>query len=360
MRIRRTPASESPAKSGTLRRVRIWETTVGFGIPSFISGNPPIDSGPMLARRRIGLAFVALILWGCSLAEKAKTDPRLHAASSVSPITDLVRRVGGDAVLVNGIVPEGVDSHTHQPVPSDARALRDADIIFLNGLNLETPLLKLAKANAKPGGRIVEIGPLVVSPDELIFDFSFPIEAGDPNPHLWTNPIYAKRFTEVIRDELARADPGNASRYEANQLKIGDQIDQLDRAVRTASASIPAEQRKLLTYHDSFPYFAREYRWTVIGAIQPSDFSEPSERDVAALIDQIKAERVTAIFGSEVFPSPVLAQIARESGAKYIDDLRDDDLPSNDASYIGLMKFDFILIVEALGGDASALRGLRA
>lgn len=313
----------------------------------------------MFARSLVAFTIVGLLLWGCSPGDEDNSDTRLQVATSVAPITDLVRRVGFAGLKVTGIVPEGVDSHTHQPAPSDVRVLHDADVIFLNGLNLETPLLKLVKANLKASGRIVEIGTRIVSPDELIFDFSFPKENGDPNPHLWTNPIYAKKFTEVIRDELADADPRNASLYKANQLRIGGQIDQLDRAIRTASATIPSQRRKLLTYHDSFPYFAREYGWTVIGAIQPSDFSEPSAKDVASLIDQIRDEGVTAIFGSEVFPSPVLAQIAKESGARYVDDLRDDDLPSDDPSYIGLMKFDFILMVEALGGDATALRGIR-
>ena len=113
----------------------------------------------------------------------------------------------------------------------------------------------------------------------------------------------------------------------------------------TATATVPEEDRKLLTYHDSFPYFAREYGWEVVGAIQPSDFAEPTPQEVAGLIDQIRAEHLPAIFGSEVFPSPVLEQIAAETGATYVDDLRDDDLPGEagdpDHSYLGLMVFDF-------------------
>ena len=106
---------------------------------------------------------------------------------------------------------------------------------------------------------------------------------------------------------------------------------------------MPPENRKLLTYHDSFPYFAREYGWQIIGAIQPSDFADPTPQEVAALIDQIRREHVPAIFGSEVFPSPVLEQIASETGAQYVDDLRDDDLPGEngdpDHSYFGLMVY---------------------
>ena len=108
-----------------------------------------------------------------------------------------------------------------------------------------------------------------------------------------------------------------------------------------------------------FAYFAPRYGMTVIGAIQPSDFAEPSAKDVANLILQIKREKVPAIFGSEVFPSPVLEQIAKESGATYVSDLRDDDLPGEPGeakhSYVGLMVEDVRIMAETLGGDPSLI-----
>ena len=113
--------------------------------------------------------------------------------------------------------------------------------------------------------------------------------------------------------------------------------------MRTAFATVSPGERKLLTYHDAYAYFARDYGWTVVGAVQPSDFEEPTPKDVAALIDQVRGEKVKAIFGSEVFPSPVLAQIGKETGAQYVDVLRDDDLPGKpgapEHSWIGLMAF---------------------
>jgi len=119
--------------------------------------------------------------------------------------------------------------------------------------------------------------------------------------------------------------------------------------------SIPAVDRKLLTYHDSWAYFSPRYGMTVIGAIQPADFSEPSAREVADLITQLRQQDVPAIFGSEVFPSPVLDQIAKEAGVRYIDTLRDDDLPGQPGdlnhSYLGLMVEDVKIMAEALGGN---------
>jgi ABC-type Zn uptake system ZnuABC Zn-binding protein ZnuA len=286
---------------------------------------------------------------------------RVRVVTTVSPVTNIVQNVAGGLVDVTGIVPEGTNSHTFEPAPSDAAAMTEADVVFVNGLHLEEPTLELAEANAAPGVEIVELGDRTISPEEYIFDFSFPREQGDPNPHLWTNPPYAKRYAEIVKDTLSDLDPADAEAFQANYDAFSARLDELDRLVREVTETVPAENRKLLTYHDSFPYFAREYGWVVVGAIQPSDFAEPTAQDVAGLIDQIREEQVPAIFGSEVFASPVLEQIAAETGAEYIDDLRDDDLPGDngdrDHSYLGLMVFDFRTFMGALGGDPSSFDG---
>ncbi len=280
----------------------------------------------------------------------------------MSPLTNLAANVVCDKGTVVGLVPEGVNSHTFEPAPSDALTLAEADVVFVNGLNLELPTVALAESNVADGVEIVRLGDRTIGPDDYIFDFSFPESGGDPNPHLWTNPAYAAAYTEAIAGHLATLDPANADAYAANAERLVERIEQLDVAIRAATATVPEQQRRLLTYHDSFPYFARQYGWEVIGAIQPSDFSEPTPRDVAALIDQIKAEQVPAIFGSEVFPSPVLARIAEETGSTFVEDLRDDDLPGEpgdpDHSYLGLMVFDLRTMVEALGGKAGALEAV--
>lgn len=307
------------------------------------------------------LVTALFVLAGACAAGESASD-KLKVVATVSPITNLVDNIAGDRIELTGLVPEGVNSHTFEPVPSDAKLLAQADIIFLNGLHLEEPTLKLAKANAKEGAQIILLGDRILTKQEWIFDFSYPKEEGDPNPHLWTNPPYAKRFSESIMQVLSSADPRNADAYAGNHARLAAKIDDLDGALRAATETVAHNKRRLLTYHDSFPYFAREYGWTVVGAIQPSDFAEPTVREVGDLIDQIKAELVPAIFGSEVFPSPVLEQIAKETGARYVDDLRDDDLPGGpgdpEHSYLGLMKFNFKTIVEALGGDASFLENI--
>jgi len=309
--------------------------------------------------RRLFLAClaVAAVASGCSSrsAGPEASSCALQVVTTVSPITNIVQNVGGSHVCVTGIVPEGTNSHTFEPAPSDAKVMADADVVFLNGLHLEEPTRDLAEANVPDGVPIVALGEETITPDRYIYDFSFPRSAGLPNPHLWTDPLYAKRYAEIVKDELSTLDPAHAADYAANDQAFATRIEELDTLVRTVTATVPPENRKLLTYHDSFPYFAREYGWQIIGAIQPSDFADPTPQEVAALIDQIKTEHVPAIFGSEVFPSPVLQQIASETGATYVDDLRDDDLPGvngdPDHSYFALMRSDFISFMGALGGD---------
>ena len=306
-------------------------------------------------RRGALAAALLLLLTGACGSDGPGSGAGVQVVTTVSPITNIVQNIGGDRVSVTGIVPEGVNSHTFEPAPSDAAVMEDADIVFINGLHLEEPTRELAEANVGDGVPIVQLADRTISEDEYIFDFSFPRSEGFPNPHLWTNPPYAKDFAEIVRDELSALDPEGTPTFEENFDAFAERVDALDAAIRSATETVAGEDRKLLTYHDSFPYFAREYGWEVVGAIQPSDFAEPTPQEIVGLIEQIRAEDLPAIFGSEVFPSPVLEQIAAETGATYVDDLRDDDLPGEagdpDHSYLGLMVFDFTTIVRALGGD---------
>jgi ABC-type Zn uptake system ZnuABC Zn-binding protein ZnuA len=279
----------------------------------------------------------------------------LDVATTVAPISSLARNVGGTRIRLRGIVPDATNSHTFEPSPSDARHLAAADLIVVNGLHLEQPTLDLAEASKQPEAEIRMLGDNTITRDEWLFDFSFPESEGDPNPHLWMNVQYALRYAELMRDWFSEADPANAGYYSANFERLNARLDELDEMIRRAVATVPDGNRKLLTYHDSWAYWAREYGFTVIGAIQASDFSDPSPQEVGRLIEQIKAERVPAVFGSEVFPSPILEQIARESGTTFVDDLRDDEPPGAERSpehtYYGMLKKDMQIMIQALGGD---------
>ena len=298
---------------------------------------------------------------GCELG--APVSGVLTIATTVAPITSIVANIAGrTSTVISGIVPEGTNSHTFEPKPSDAKTLETADIVFINGLVLEEPTKDLARANLKDGAIICELGTEVLPESDYIYDFSFPKDGGKPNPHLWTNPPMAKQYAQVVHDVLVRRDPANAAMYDINFIAFSAKVDALDAAMVTATATIPESQRKLVTYHDAYAYFAKQYGYTVVGALQPSSFNEPTPKEIGDLINQVKTENVRAIFGSEVFPSPILEQIGTETDVRYIDVLRDDDLlgkPGDaDHSWLGLMRFNFVTIVEALGGDASALKSL--
>ncbi len=287
----------------------------------------------------------------------------IRIASTVAPITNIVANIAGDTdAVIQGLVPEGTNSHTFEPPPSAAKTLEEADIVFINGLVLEEPTKDLALANLRDGSTVCELGTEILPEDDWIFDFSFPKDGGKPNPHLWTNPPMVKDYARVVADTLSERDPANADTYASNLEKFSMKVDQLDAAVRAASETLDVEARKLVTYHDAYAYFAKEYDWTVVGAIQPSSFEEPTPKEIADLITQVKDEGVKAVFGSEVFPSPVLEQIGKEAGVTYIDVLRDDDLlgePGDpEHTWMGLMRFNYVTMIEALGGDASALEAL--
>jgi ABC-type Zn uptake system ZnuABC Zn-binding protein ZnuA len=317
----------------------------------------------MLVRvlRAVALATMLLALPASSVNAR---EPKLKVVTTVAPHADLIREIAGDRVELVQLIPDGTDSHTFEPRPSDVRFLQDADLIVLNGLHLETPTQKLADSSKRPETPYLMLGDNTLTPDQWVFDFSFPAAAGDPNPHLWLNVSYARHYAELIAAQLASQDPENADYYAANLATLTARMDQLDQAIFAAVAALPESNRKLLTYHDSWAYFGQHYGMQVIGAIQPSDFSEPSPREVAALIDQVRAEGVPAIFGSEVYPSRVLEVIGRETGASYVDRLRDDELPGSPGSpshtYLGLMLEDMHTMFSALGGRTDMFDGIDA
>ena len=259
-----------------------------------------------------------------------------------------------DTLHVHGLVPEGVNSHTFQPAPGDVQYLAQADLVVLNGLHLEIPIEKLVRSSSKPGVTVVKLGDNTISQAEWVFDFSFPKSQGHPNPHLWLNVAYAMHYVTLIRDHVSALDRDHAAVYHQNAAGYLTQLAHLDHCMAAAMSTLAPQQRKLLTYHDSWPYFARRYGMTIVGAVQPANFSEPSPREVARLIDQLRREKVPAVFGSEVFPSKILHKIASEAGVRYVTTLRDDVLPGApgeaDHSYMGMMRHNVTTMLEALGG----------
>ncbi len=209
---------------------------------------------------------------------------------------------------------------------------------------------------------MLKLGDNTINQKDWIFDFSFPKEKGDPNPHLWLNVQYAMEYANLTKEKLSEMDPANSAYYKENAERFLSLLKQLDNAIIQAVQTIPPENRKLLTYHDSWAYFAPRYNMSVVGAVQPSDFSEPSPLDIAKLIDQIKKEKIPAIFASEVFSNKIIDQIAKEAGVDIVQTLSDDALPGNTTSsnhtYVGMMLENMENMLTPLGGNTTILENI--
>jgi ABC-type Zn uptake system ZnuABC Zn-binding protein ZnuA len=322
----------------------------------------------------ISFLIVWIILFFSSLKPSYASDQdntsqqmvdKLNVVTSVAPITNIVQNIGGNKINLIGLVPEGVNSHTFEMIPSDIIKINDADVIIIDGLNLEADIETTAEniIYKNPNNiELLKLGDNTISKGDGIFDFSFPKDKGDPNPHLWLNVEYAIKFANLTRDKLIEMDPSNSQYYIENSNKYTKLLKQLDEGIKKSVETIPVENRKLLTYHDSWAYFAPRYGMEVIGAIQASDFSDPSPKDIADLINQVRIEQIPAIFASEVFPTNIIDQIAKEGNVTIVETLSDDNLPGNTGdnnhSYVGMMLENMKNMIVPLGGNIDALKDI--
>lgn len=306
-------------------------------------------------------------------------EPVLRVMVTVETLADLVAQVGGDRVEVSAVVPSGADAHTYEPRPRDVVGLTEVDVFFAVGLDLNPAVVALAEQSVPDHAPVVRLGELL-STDQLIFDHVHDhshdhghdhdhshdhdhghvqgSQAG-PNPHVWTSLRNAIDLVDHIATVLADVDHQGADYYRQRAADYQRELQELHTAIAAAADTIPAGSRTLVTYHDAWSYFARDYGLKMVTAVQPSDYAEPSAGDVRAVIDLIREHDVPAIFGSEEFPAGVLETIAAETGATYVGDLADDVLPGEPGSpghtYLELMRRNAHRIVSALGGDASGL-----
>src|SRR6478672_5094285 len=216
----------------------------------------------------------------------------LNVVTSVAPITNIVKNIGGDKIKLSHLIPDGVDSHTFELTPSGAVKIQNADLVIINGLHLESGVEKVSNASRahNPSQQVLKLADNTINRNQWIYDFSFPKGKGDPNPHLWLNVANAMIYANLTRNKLIQIDPENAAYYRSNADKYITVLKKLDEGIKNAVQTIPPSNRKLLTYHDSWAYFAPRYGMIVIGAVQPSDFGEPKPQEVARLIDQIRNE----------------------------------------------------------------------
>jgi zinc/manganese transport system substrate-binding protein len=289
------------------------------------------------------LCFIAAVIAIASSGPSIAAE-KLKAVASFSILADLVKQVGGDHIEVTAIVGPDGDAHVFQPSPLDAKAVADARLVVINGLGLEGWMARLIQSSGTKA-------PVVVASKGVRPLQGEGEEKGKADPHAWQNIANAKIYVANILDGLVAADPADKTDFEVNAKTYLAKLDQLETEVKAAIASIPPKNRKIITTHDAFGYFARAYGMTFIAPQGVSTETEPSAKDVAKIIRQVKAQHVPAVFLENISDDRLMQQIARETGAKTGEKLYSDALSKAGAgadTYIGMMHNNIAAFTKAL------------
>lgn len=303
----------------------------------------------MSTRRTILLAGLATMLLAAPAAAQDTQQHKIKAVATISILGDLVRNVGGEHVDVTTLVGPNGDAHVYSPTPGDAKKLAAANIVFINGLGLEGWMTRLVAASGSKAPMVVVskgITPRRMEnedkPGRIAID-----------PHAWQSIANAKIYVANIRDGLAAIDPTGKATYDANAAAYVGKLDALESEVKAAIAQIPADRRKIITTHDAFGYFGDAYGMKFIAPEGVATEAEPSARDVAKIIAQIRKQKIPAVFMENVTDPRLMREIARETGAAiggtlYSDALSPPDGPA--ATYIDMMRHNVHEFTKALVG----------
>ncbi|MFT6673056.1 MAG: zinc/manganese transport system substrate-binding protein [Afipia broomeae] len=289
------------------------------------------------------VALVALVGPASANADAA----RLNIVATFSILGDFAKNVGGERVNVTTLVGPNSDTHVYTPTPSDAKKITDAKLVIVNGLGLEGWLPRLVKSSGSKAATVVATKGVATRKIEDGHSH----DPSDADPHAWQSVVNAKTYVTNIRDALIAADPAGAEAYKANAASYLSKLDALDRDVREAVAKIPPERRSVISTHDAFGYFAAAYGIKFIAPQGVSTESEPSARDIAAIISQIKKQKIPAVFLENVSDPRLMRRIAAETGANiggtlYSDSLTDEKGPA--PTYIDMVRHNIKALTSAL------------
>jgi ABC-type Zn uptake system ZnuABC Zn-binding protein ZnuA len=311
----------------------------------------------------VGAVLASLVLVaGCngSAASPSPSESTGAAAdytviATTSVFADLAQLALGDNVTIETIIPAGVDVHTFEPSPADAQKLAGADLIVMNGLGLDEWALSLLEAAGKSEEDVLELAEGIDESNAWVYlegeehdeeegeehseEEGEEHGHGGTDPHIWLDPKGAAIYVDRIAARVAAELPERAAEIESARDAGLAEIAALDEELRVGFAAIDASTRKIVTFHDAFGYFARAYEIEIVGVAVEAPGQEPSAKEIAALIDAIKAAGVTSVFSEAQFPSKVLDQVAAETGATVLENLYSDalgDAPAN--SYLGAMR----------------------
>ncbi|MQM31426.1 MAG: metal ABC transporter substrate-binding protein [Candidatus Accumulibacter phosphatis] len=277
----------------------------------------------------------------------------LPVVASFSILGDLTQRVGGEHVQVYTLVGPLADAHVYQPKPADVKILARARLVVVNGLGFEGWIDRLMQSS---GYR----GPIVVASKgvKLLDKEAGPggqhrghDHAADVDPHAWQDLAQARHYVDNIAAALTQLDPANEAAYQANAAALKQQIDTLDAEIRASLSRLPAERRVVVSSHDAFGYFARAYGIRFLAPVGVSTDAQPSAAAVAAIIRQIRQEKIPAMFIENVSDPRLLERISAESGARIGGILYSDSLSTagtTAASYLGMMRENAKTLAAAL------------
>lgn len=306
-------------------------------------------------------AALALMLAGVmsATAEPPETE-HLKVVTSFSILGDMTREVAGGLADVQTLVGPDGDGHSFEPGPADAKALADADVLILNGLGFEPWMIRLAAAahsKAKYVTASYGINPRRMAQEEKPADEGYD-EDGYPrpvrnfDPHAWQNLQNGMIYVQNIADGLAAADPGNALTYQANAETYIRELKTLETWVKKEIARVPREKRKVITTHDAFGYLGDAYGIEFLAPVGIGNAAEPGAGSLAALVDQIRKEKIEALFIENMSDPRLMETIARETGAKPGGELYSDALsPASGPAptYAGMFRHNVSVLVSAMG-----------
>jgi ABC-type Zn uptake system ZnuABC Zn-binding protein ZnuA len=287
-----------------------------------------------------------------SLSDKAAE--KLEIASFSTVLTEIAQEVGGTNVSVAALVKPGQDPHEYQPTPSDLKQAANAKLVLLSGKHLEHYLDKVREATGghaesiAVGDALPMLKPRPATGESLAK--ADPDQNGMINdPHWWHSVSNVEKATIVVKDALIKLDPADRQDYENNTNAYLEKLEALNRWVKRKIAELPRDRRKLVTSHDAFQYLAKEYGFQVFAIEGVSTETEPSDRHVAELIDEIKSQQVKAVFLEKTLNPKVSSEIIRETGAKIGGSLYADGLGEGEGNtYEGMMRHNVSTIVDSL------------
>lgn len=312
----------------------------------------------LFCRFPLATLTAAALALGCLTSVQA-AEPAMPVVASFSILGDLVSQVGGDRVKVDVLVGPGADAHVFQPKPAQAKTVAQAKVVFVNGLGFEgwlPRLLKSANVKAKPVIVSAGITPLDSQEAEPTGKHGHGHDHhDDQDPHAWQSVANTVQYVSNIAQGLCAADAAGCDSYRKNAAAYTAQLKQLDSDIQTAWAAIPSAQRKVITSHDAFGYYASAYGVKFLAPQGVSTDSEASAKGVSKLSRQIRAENIRALFVETISNPRLIEQIGRETGVKPAGELYSDTLSATGGpatTYLDMMRHNTRLLTGAITGAA--------